>query len=152
VYFSGSFASIFWLKTRPGNLMPGLIKSNRFIARDEAKHFELAKEHYKLLNNKLKQSVAYEIMDGAVQNEIEFIVSGLPCRLLGMNSDLMIQYIKYVADRCLVEFGYEKLYNVTNPFEFMIKIDSYQKSNFFEERQDSYSDSKVDAKLSRSSK
>lgn len=143
VFFSGSFASIFWLKTRPGNIMPGLIKSNRFIARDEAKHFELTREHYKLLNNKLKQSVVYEILDEAVDIEIEFINESLPCKLLGMNSDLMIQYIQYVADRMLIEFGYEKLYNKTNPFEFMNKIDMYVKANFFEERNDSYSDSKI---------
>lgn len=144
VFFSGSFCSIFWLKTRKGSVMPGLIKSNRFIARDEAKHVELACLLYALLNNKLKESVIYEIIEDAVQIEDEFINASLPCRLIGMNSKLMSQYIKYVADRLLVQLGYNKKYNVENPFEYMNKIDTYVKGNFFEERNDGYSDAKID--------
>lgn len=144
VFFSGSFASIFWLKTRPGKIMPGLISSNRFIARDEAKHVELATILYSLLTNRLKESVIFEIIDEAVQIEDEFINSSLPCKLLGMNSDLMSRYIRYVADRLLVQLGYSKKYNAENPFEYMKKIDTYVKGNFFEERIDSYSDSKID--------
>ncbi|AVL94903.1 ribonucleotide reductase small subunit [Moumouvirus australiensis] len=144
VFFSGSFASIFWLKTRQGNVMPGLIKSNKFIARDENKHVELASILFSLLKNKLKESVVYEIIDEAIQIEDEFINDSLPCRLLGMNSELMSQYIKYVADRLLVQLGYRKKYFVENPFEYMKKIDVFVKANFFEERNDAYSDAKID--------
>ena len=91
VFFSGSFASIFWLKTR-GATMPGLRKSNRFIARDEAKHVELACLLYGLLKNKLNENIVYEIMDAAIEIEDEFINSALPCRLLGMNNEIMSQY------------------------------------------------------------
>jgi ribonucleotide reductase beta subunit family protein with ferritin-like domain len=141
VYFSGSFASIFWLKTRKGNLMPGLRKSNRFIARDESTHVELAYLLYELLENKLREEVVYEIIEEAVEIEDEFINCSLPCRLLGMNSDLMSQYIRYVADRLLVQLGYNKKYGSENPFEYMNKIDTYCKGNFFEERGDSYQNS-----------
>lgn len=144
VFFSGSFASIFWLKTRSGNIMPGLRKSNKFIARDEGLHVELACIIYGLLKNKLKMSVIYEIMDSAVMLEDEFINSSLPCKLLGMNSKLMSEYIRYVADRLLVQLGYPKKYFSENPFEYMKKIDAFTKSNFFEERNDAYSDGKID--------
>lgn len=144
VFFSGSFASIFWLKTRPGKIMPGLIKSNKFIARDEALHFELAYQLYSLLKNRLKESVVYEILEEAVQIEDEFINEALPCRLLGMNSVLMSQYIRYVSDRLLINFGYRKKYHVSNPFEYMKKIDTYVKENFFENRNDEYSNSYID--------
>lgn len=144
VFFSGSFASIFWLKTRKGSIMSGLRKSNKFIARDEAKHVELACIIYDLLKNKLKESVVYDIMLEAVELEDEFITSSLPCNLLGMNSVLMSKYIRYVADRLLVRLGYNKKFHVTNPFEFMNKIDTFIKSNFFEERNDAYSDGKID--------
>ena len=143
VFFSGSFASIFWLKTRPGNVMPGLRKSNKFIARDEAKHVELACLLYLLLLNKLKEEIVFGIIEEAVLIEDEFINSSLPCSLLGMNAVLMSQYIKYVADRLLVELGYNKKYMVDNPFEFMGKL-SYSKENFFETRSDNYSDAKID--------
>jgi ribonucleotide reductase beta subunit family protein with ferritin-like domain len=144
VFFSGSFCAIFWLKTRPGSVMPGLRKSNRFIARDEAKHVELACLLYSLLKNKLKETIVYDIMDEAINIEDEFINASLPCKLLGMNSELMTQYIKYVADRLLVQLGYSKRYNAENPFDFMNKIDTYVKGNFFEERNDGYSDAKID--------
>ncbi len=144
VFFSGSFASIFWLKTRPGSLMPGLRKSNKFIARDENKHVELACLLKSLLKNKLKESVVYEILEEAIRIEEEFINDSLPCRLIGMNAVLMSQYIKYVADRLLVQLGYNKKYGVENPFDFMKKIDTFVKSNFFEERNDAYTDSKID--------
>jgi ribonucleoside-diphosphate reductase subunit M2 len=143
IFFSGAFASIFWLKTKPGKKLAGLRKANRFIARDEALHFILASYIYELLDNKLKQSVIYEILKEAVEIEDKFINQSLPCKMLGMNANLMSQYIRYVADRFLVMFGYEKLYNVENPFDFMGKIDTFVKSNFFEERSDGYSDPKV---------
>lgn len=144
IFFSGSFASIFWLKTRPGNIMNGLIKSNKFIARDENKHVELACILYSLLKNKLKESVIYNIFEEAILIEEEFINSSLPCRLLGMNAELMSQYIRYCADRLLVQLGYHKRYNAENPFEYMKKIDTFVKSNFFEERNDAYSQSNID--------
>ena len=144
IFFSGSFASIFWLKTRPGSVMPGLRKSNKFIAKDENKHVELACLLYKLLNNKLKESVIYEILKEAIDIEIEFINTSLPCKLLGMNADLMAQYIQYCADTLLADLGYNNLYNVSNPFEYMKKIDTFVKDNFFEIRPDEYSDSKID--------
>lgn len=144
VFFSGSFASIFWLKTRSGSIMPGLRKSNKFIARDENLHVENACILHTLLRNRLKESVIYEIMDEAIAIEEEFINDSLPCRLLGMNSDLMSQYIKYVGDRLLVQLGYQKKYFTENPFEYMKKIDIFSKQNFFEGREDSYSDSKID--------
>jgi len=122
VFFSGSFASIFWLKTRPGSIMPGLRKSNKFIAKDEAKHVELACILYSLLKNKLKESVIYEIFAEAIEIEDQFINDALPCRLLGMNANLMSIYIKYVADRLLVQLGYRKKYNAENPFEYMKKL------------------------------
>ena len=143
IFFSGSFASIFWLKTRPGSIMQGLRKSNKFIARDESMHVELACSLYSLLKNKLKESVVHEILDEAIAYEDEFINASLPCRLLGMNSKLMSQYIKYCADRLLVQLGYPKKYKVENPFEFMKKIDSFCKENFFENRSDAYSDAKI---------
>lgn len=144
IFFSGSFASIFWLKTRQGALMPGLIKSNRFISRDENLHVELACLIYGLLENKLKKSVIYAMIEEAVELEDEFINSSLPCKLLGMNAKSMSQYIRYVADRLIVQLGYPKKYNATNPFEFMKKIDAQHKSNFFEERNDVYFDAKID--------
>nr|AEX62663.1 ribonucleoside-diphosphate reductase small chain [Moumouvirus Monve] len=124
--------------------MPGLIKSNKFIARDENKHVELASILFSLLKNRLKESVVHEIIDEAIQIEDEFINDSLPCRLLGMNSQLMSQYIKYVADRLLVQLGYKKKYFADNPFEYMKKIDVFVKANFFEERNDAYSDAKID--------
>lgn len=144
VFFSGSFASIFWLKARSGSIMPGLRKSNKFIAKDENKHVELAcliKEH---LKNIPKESVVYQIIGDAVDIEDEFINDALKCRLLGMNAKLMSQYIRYVADRLLVQLGYRKKYNAENPFEFMKKIDSYAKENMFEGRIDEYSNAKID--------
>lgn len=144
VFFSGSFASIFWLKTRSGKIMQGLRKSNKFIARDENKHVELACLIYSLLKNKLKQEIVYNILEEAIEIEENFINESLPCKLLGMNAKLMSQYIKYVADRLLIELGYNKKYNVENPLEYMKKIDTFVKINFFEERNDEYSDSKID--------
>ena len=143
VFFSGSFASIFWLKTRAESIMPGLRKSNKFIARDECKHVELACIMYSLLINKLKESVVYSILEEAIDIEEEFINASLPCKLLGMNAELMSEYIRYVADRLLVQLGYNKRYNANMSLEYMKKIDTFVKDNFFETRNDSYSDSKI---------
>ena len=144
IFFSGSFASIFWLKTRPGSIMAGLRQSNKFIARDENKHVELACILYSLLENKLREEIIYEIFEEAIQIEIEFINTSLPCSLLGMNAELMCQYIKYCADILLTQLNYNKKYNVENPFEYMKKIDTFVKSNFFEQKNSEYSIANID--------
>jgi ribonucleoside-diphosphate reductase beta chain len=137
IFFSGSFCAIFWLKKR--GLMPGLTSSNELISRDEGLHTEFACLMYSMLNKKLSQETIYEIIKDAVEIEKEFIVDSIPCRLIGMNSDLMCQYIEFVADRLIVQLGYDKLYNSTNPFEFMEMISMEGKTNFFEKRVMEYS-------------
>uniref|UniRef100_A0A6C0EPN5 Uncharacterized protein n=1 Tax=viral metagenome TaxID=1070528 RepID=A0A6C0EPN5_9ZZZZ len=136
IFFSGAFCSIYWLKKR--GLMPGLTFSNELISRDEALHCEFAVLLYSKLQNKLKKTRIIEIIREAVEIECEFICEALPCRLIGMNSELMTQYIKFVADRLSVQLGYDKIYNVTNPFDFMELISLESKTNFFEKRNDSY--------------
>lgn len=137
VFFSGAFASIFWLSDR--NMMPGLCKFNKFISRDEGLHTDFAVLLYSMLNNKLDQDTIHAIMLEAVNIEIEFIVDSLPCKLIGMNSTLMSEYIKFVADRLLVQLNYERLFNVKkNPLDFMEKISMQNKENMFEGRVDEY--------------
>lgn len=136
IFFSGAFCSIFWLKKR--GLMPGLTFSNELISRDEALHCEFAILLYNKLLKKIDKSRIHEIIKEAVEIETEFICDALPCRLIGMNSDLMTQYIKFVADRLVVQLGYKKIYNVSNPFDFMELISLESKTNFFEKRLDSY--------------
>ena len=136
IFFSGSFCSIFWLKKR--GLMPGLTFSNELISRDEALHCEFAVLLYSKLVKKLSKAKIHEIIKDAVDIESEFICDALPCRLIGMNSDMMTQYIKYVADRLSVQLGYDKIYNVTNPFDFMELISLESKTSFFERRNDAY--------------
>jgi ribonucleoside-diphosphate reductase subunit M2 len=136
IFFSGSFCSIFWLKKR--GLMPGLTFSNELISRDEALHCEFAVLLYSKLVKKLSKAKIHEIIKEAVDIESEFICDALPCRLIGMNSDMMTQYIKYVADRLSVQLGYDKIYNVTNPFDFMELISLESKTSFFERRNDAY--------------
>ena len=136
IFFSGAFCSIYWLKKR--GLMPGLTFSNELISRDEALHCEFAILLYSKLNKKIEKSRIYEIIKEAVEIETEFICEALPCKLIGMNSDLMTQYIKFVADRLVVQLGYKKIYNVSNPFDFMELISLESKTNFFERRNDSY--------------
>jgi len=136
IFFSGAFCSIYWLKKR--GLMPGLTFSNELISRDEALHTEFAILLYgKLKKNKNKNRL-YEKIKAAVDIEIEFICDALPCRLIGMNSELMTQYIKYVADRLCLQLGYENIYNVSNPFSFMELISLESKVNFFEKRVSDY--------------
>ena len=132
IFFSGAFCSIFWLKKR--GLMPGLTFSNELISRDEALHTEFAVLLYNKLNKKLNKSKVLEIIKDAVEIEKEFICDALPCRLIGMNSDLMCQYIEFVADRLSVQLGYDKIYNTANPFDFMEMISIEGKTNFFEKR------------------
>jgi ribonucleoside-diphosphate reductase subunit M2 len=136
IFFSGAFCSIFWLKKR--GLMPGLTFSNELISRDEALHTEFAILLYSKLNKKISKTQIYEIIKEAVAIETDFICEALPCRLIGMNSQLMTQYIQFVADRLLLQLGYDKIYNVNNPFDFMELISIESKTNFFEKRNDSY--------------
>jgi len=136
IFFSGAFCSIFWLKRR--GLLPGLCFSNELISRDEALHTEFAVLLYSKLKNKLSEEIVYKIFDEAVDIEKDFITEALPCRLIGMNSELMCQYIEFVADRLLIQLGYEKLYNTANPFSFMEMISLEGKGNFFERRISDY--------------
>jgi len=136
IFFSGAFCSIYWMKKR--GLMPGLTFSNELISRDEALHCEFAVLLYSKLVNKVKKSRVHEIIKEAVEIENEFICEALPCRLIGMNSQLMTQYIQFCADRLCVQLGYDKIYNVCNPFDFMELISLEGKVNFFERYNDSY--------------
>jgi ribonucleotide reductase beta subunit family protein with ferritin-like domain len=141
VFFSGSFCSIFWLKQR--NIMPGFCASNELIARDEGLHTNFAILLYSMIQNRIPESEIHEMFIDAVNIEIEFICESLPCALLGINSDSMTIYIKYVADRLLVQLGYNKIWNVQNPFDFMEKISMEGKTNFFEARPTQYQKSSV---------
>lgn len=133
IFFSGSFCSIFWLKKR--GLMPGLGFSNELISRDEGLHCDFACLLYNNhVVNKLDKKEIEEIILDAVSIEKEFILEALPVKLIGMNSDLMSQYIEFVADRLLVELGNSKVFNATNPFDFMDMLSIQGKSNFFEKR------------------
>lgn len=136
IFFSGSFCSIFWLKKR--GLMPGLTFSNELISRDEGLHCDFACLLYSMLNEKLPESRVLEIIGDAVEFEKEFVTDALPVDLIGMNAKLMSQYIEFVADRLLVSLGCSKLYNATNPFDFMEMISLQGKTNFFEKRVGEY--------------
>jgi ribonucleoside-diphosphate reductase beta chain len=137
IFFSGSFCSIFWLKKR--GLMPGLSFSNELISRDEGLHCDFACLLYtKHLIHKLPKEQVKQIITDAVEIEKEFVTDALPVKLIGMNADLMSQYIEFVADRLLVELGNEKVYNATNPFDFMEMISIQGKTNFFEKRVGEY--------------
>jgi ribonucleoside-diphosphate reductase subunit M2 len=136
IFFSGAFCSIFWLKKR--GLMPGLTFSNELISRDEALHCEFAVLLYSNLLKKMDKSRIHEIIKEAVEIETEFICEALPCKLIGMNSQMMTQYIQFVADRLCVQLGYKKIYNVVNPFDWMELISLEGKTNFFEKRVGDY--------------
>lgn len=141
IFFSGSFCSIFWMKKR--GLMPGLTFSNELISRDEGLHCEFACLLYSMLNTKLTQEEVYGIIGDAVRIEKEFITDALPVDLIGMNAKLMQQYIEFVADRWLKELGYPKMFNTSNPFDFMEMISLQGKTNFFEKRVGDYQKSGV---------
>jgi ribonucleoside-diphosphate reductase beta chain len=132
IFFSGSFCSIFWLKKR--GLMPGLTFSNELISRDEGLHCDFACLLYNNLVNKLSQETVIEIIKDAVDYEKEFVTDAIPVRLIGMNADLMCQYIEFVADRLLVALNCPKVYETANPFDFMEMISLQGKTNFFEKR------------------
>jgi ribonucleoside-diphosphate reductase beta chain len=141
IFFSGSFCSLFWLKKR--GLMPGLTFSNELISRDEGMHCEFACLLYSMLENKLSEETVQGIIRDAVEIEKEFVTDALPVALIGMNAKLMGQYIEFVADRWLSELGYAKIYNATNPFDFMEMISLQGKTNFFEKRVGDYQKSGV---------
>ena len=137
IFFSGAFCSIYWLKKR--GLMPGLTFSNELISRDEGMHTDFAVLLFSKLQKKPKRAKILEIFKDAVAIEKEFICEALPCKLIGMNSKLMSQYIEFVADRLLVQLGYNKFYKSENPFDFMEMISLDGKTNFFEKRVSDYS-------------
>lgn len=141
IFFSGSFASVFWLKKR--GLMPGLTFSNELISRDEGMHTDFACLLFSHLNNRPSKQAVQDIITEAVTIEQEFLTDALPCALLGMNATLMKQYIEFVADRLLLALGNSKSYHVTNPFDFMENISLAGKTNFFEKRVGDYQKSGV---------
>src|ERR1700712_3360141 len=148
IFFSGSFASIFWLKKR--GLMPGLTFSNELISRDEGLHTDFACLLFKHLKNRPSKQVVQDIIVDAVNIEQEFLTEALPCALLGMNSTLMKQYIEFVADRLLLSLGNEKYYKSANPFDFMENISLAGKTNFFEKRVGDYQKAGVMASTQKS--
>ena len=141
IFFSGSFAAIFWLKER--GLLPGLTFSNELISRDEGLHTEFACLMYSHLEEKLPESRVTDIITNAVTIEQKFITDSIPCRMIGMNADLMKQYIEFVADRLLLQLGCSKHYESANPFQFMEMISMEGKTNFFEKRVAEYSKANV---------
>ena len=149
VFFSGSFCAIYWLKKR--GLMPGLTFSNELISRDEGMHVENAVEIYDLWEEKIHEEEIYELLNEAILVEKEFILDSIPCKLIGMNSELMSQYIEYVADRLLKQFGYKPLYNSENPFDFMELMSLHGKTNFFEKKVSEYSLANVQNKINSKS-
>jgi len=144
IFFSGSFCAIFWLKKR--GMMPGLTFSNELISRDEGLHTDFACLLYNQLLYPLDQEIIYSIIRDAVRCEKEFITESLPCALIGMNNDLMAQYIEFVADRLLHELQCDKMFNTPNPFDWMEMISLQGKTNFFERRVGEYQKSGVMAK------
>lgn len=137
IFFSGAFCSIFWLKKR-GLMQGGLCFSNELISRDEALHCEFAVLLYSKLVKRLPRSKIVEIIKEAVAIETEFICEALPCKLIGMNADLMSVYIQFVADRLCLQLGYEKIFNAANPFDWMELSGLESKTNFFERRVSEY--------------
>lgn len=146
IFFSGAFCAIFWLKSR-NKMSKALGKSNELIARDESLHTEFAILMYKYLKRKVDKSRVVEIIKEAVEIEKDFICVSLPCKLIGMNSALMSQYIEYVADRLIVQLGYEKIYNMSNPFDFMKMINLDGKTNFFESKVSEYSKANINEQI-----
>ncbi|KAL8940505.1 MAG: hypothetical protein Q9216_002792 [Gyalolechia sp. 2 TL-2023] len=147
IFFSGAFASIFWLKKR--GLMPGLTFSNELISRDEGLHTDFACLLFSHLNNRPSKQAVQDVITEAVSIEQEFLTDALPCALLGMNATLMKQYIEFVADRLLLALGNQKVYNSPNPFDFMESISLAGKTNFFEKRVGDYQKSGVMASTNK---
>ena len=136
IFFSGSFCAVFWLKKR--GLMPGLCFSNELISRDEGLHTDFACLMYSKLEDKLSNEVVQEIITSAVVAEKKFVTEALPVSLIGMNTELMSIYIEFIADRLLTALGVPKVYNASNPFEWMEMISMQGKANFFERRVGDY--------------
>jgi ribonucleotide reductase beta subunit family protein with ferritin-like domain len=141
IFFSGSFCAIFWIKKK--NLMPGLCDSNELIARDEGMHTDFAILLYSMILEKVNEDVVHKMVIDAVNTEKEFICESLPCSLLGMNSELMSDYIKFVGDRLLSQLGYSKIWGIKCPFDFMESISMEGKTNFFESRPTQYQKASV---------
>jgi len=139
IHFSGSFCAIYWLKKR--NLMPGLTQSNELIAKDEHNHTDTSIALYNDLKSehRLSEEIVVKIVEEAVEIESVFITESISCSMLGMNTDLMKQYIRYVGDQLMIQLGYNKIWKVSNPFDFMEYISVENKSNFFETRVSEYS-------------
>jgi ribonucleoside-diphosphate reductase subunit M2 len=136
LFFSASFCAIFWLRER--GLLPGLSFANQLISRDESMHTEFACLMYSKLKNRLSRDIVNQMIDEAVQIEMKFITESIPCNMIGMNADLMKDYIMYIADRLMIMLGYEKMYEKSNPFQFA-EISSLEgKSSFFEVRVSEY--------------
>lgn len=136
ILFSGSFCAIFWLKRR--GVMPGLTLSNEFISRDEGLHYVFGCALYGKLKHKLPEATVRAIVQEAVETELSFVVDAVPCRLVGMNAELMQEYIRFVADRAMLDLGYSKIYTVANPFPWMELISLQGKTNFFEQLPSQY--------------
>jgi ribonucleotide reductase beta subunit family protein with ferritin-like domain len=137
VFFSASFCAIFWMRER--GLLPGLSFANQLISRDEGLHTQFACLLYSKLQHKLNEDVIYAIFEEAVQIEMKFITESIPCAMIGMNEELMKEYIRFVADYTLIMLGYTPLYNASNPFGFMEFAGLEGKTNFFEKRVSEYS-------------
>jgi len=149
IFFSGSFCAIYWLKQR--GLLPGLTISNELISRDEGMHCDFACMLYGMMVNRIDEETVHSMFIEALDIEKEFIVESLPCKLIGMNSVLMCQYLEFVSDRLLVQLGYSKIYKVSNPFSFMDAIGLQGKTNFFEHRVSQYQKAKIDVNKQTSS-
>jgi ribonucleoside-diphosphate reductase subunit M2 len=143
IFFSGSFCAIFWIKHVKKNKMPGLTLSNEFIARDEGMHTDFACLLYSMMNNKLEQEELEGMIREAVEIESEFITESLPCKLIGMNSEMMNQYIQFVADRLCYTLGHPKIYNTKNPFTWIEALSLEGKNNFFEGRTSQYQNANI---------
>lgn len=143
IFFSGSFCAIFWIKHVKKNKMPGLTLSNEFIARDEGMHTDFACLLYSMMNKKLEQEELEGMIREAVEIESEFITESLPCKLIGMNSEMMNQYIQFVADRLCYTLGHTKIYNTKNPFTWIEALSLEGKNNFFEGRTSQYQNANI---------
>jgi ribonucleoside-diphosphate reductase beta chain len=141
VFFSGSFCAIYWMKKR--GLMPGLTFSNELISKDEGMHCEFATLLYSKIENRVDESIVHQIFSEAVEIEKEFITDSIPCAMIGMNANLMKQYIEFVSDRLLVQLNYSKIWKTENPFDWMELISLRPKSNFFELKVGEYAKSTI---------
>ena len=141
VFFSGAFASIFWQKER--GKLPGLAFSNELISRDEALHVEFAVLLYSTISGRVQEAVVHEMFQDAVAVEKNFITESIPCAMLGMNAKLMNTYIEFVADRLMIQLGYNRIFNAHNPFPFMERISIQNRTNFFESRVSEYAKANV---------